>query len=201
MGGVTDSLGGRREETRAAAERAADAGFPVGVLGVSGNAQDLERLARAGGGVFAAHAADDSDLEAMLSVRAAPLAAATQPEVPPPPTPSGERVTSGAATTVPLTQRSKTVAARVSGEFRMSRIVLVACGSRNRRVASRSRPRRYPGLLMRIYSDTVSRALDCVGLRGSILNVQEARLRSNRSPSLPGHDLRRLATILMSRPG
>lgn len=70
-----DSLGDQPKQTLAAAERAADAGFRVGVLGIGGNADALERLARAGGGVFAAHAADDSDLEAMLSIRAAPLAA------------------------------------------------------------------------------------------------------------------------------
>ena len=46
------------------------------MLGIGGNAADLERLASAGEGVFAAHSADDRDLEAMLSVRAIPLALA-----------------------------------------------------------------------------------------------------------------------------
>ncbi|MGE4607367.1 MAG: VWA domain-containing protein [Myxococcota bacterium] len=71
---IGDGLGDRPEETLEAAERAADAGFRVGVLGIGGNATELSRLAGAGDGVFAAHSADDSDLEAMLSIRAAPLA-------------------------------------------------------------------------------------------------------------------------------
>ncbi|MCH2169541.1 VWA domain-containing protein [Myxococcota bacterium] len=70
---IGDGLGERPELALAAAERAADAGFRLGVLGVGGNAADLQRLANAGDGVFAPHSADDRDLEAVLSVRATPL--------------------------------------------------------------------------------------------------------------------------------
>jgi len=75
---IGDSLGDRPDEALEAAERAAEAGFRVGVLGVGGDAAALERLASAGEGVFAHHSADDGDLEAMLSIRAAPLAVSDQ---------------------------------------------------------------------------------------------------------------------------
>ena len=58
-----DGLGDSPAAALDAAERAADAGFPVFVLGIGGDEAGLEALAESGGGRFAPVRADDSDLD------------------------------------------------------------------------------------------------------------------------------------------
>ena len=61
-----DGLGDAPDAALEAAERAADSGFPVSVLGIGGDADGLEALAAAGEGRFAPVRADDSDIDLVL---------------------------------------------------------------------------------------------------------------------------------------
>ncbi len=66
---IGDGLGDRPNAALEAAGRVSGDGHHVAVLGIGGDTAGLERLARAGGGPFAQLAADDADVEQLLSRR------------------------------------------------------------------------------------------------------------------------------------
>ena len=74
---LIDGVGDRPGLARSAASRAADAGYPVSVLGIGGDAGSMRALADAGGGRFAPISADDRDLDAVLAETSGPELGAT----------------------------------------------------------------------------------------------------------------------------